>query len=136
MLDEIEPATACGLAQEVGAARQQLRHRMVEAAHQGARDEKTIGDHGASIAVIASEAKQSISPHEERMDCFAALAMTENQFYAGTTSSLTTTNFTRSIRPKLVVSATSAASRPVPIRMRPARGWLWRASKVNHWPDK
>jgi hypothetical protein len=27
-------------------------------------------------AVIASEAKQSMSPHEERMDCFAALAMT------------------------------------------------------------
>jgi hypothetical protein len=29
------------------------------------------------LAVIASEAKQSISPHKERMDCFAALAMTE-----------------------------------------------------------
>jgi hypothetical protein len=28
------------------------------------------------FAVIASEAKQSISPHEERMDCFASLAMT------------------------------------------------------------
>ena len=27
-------------------------------------------------AVIASEAKQSISQHQERMDCFAALAMT------------------------------------------------------------
>jgi hypothetical protein len=26
--------------------------------------------------VIASEAKQSIGPHKERMDCFAALAMT------------------------------------------------------------
>jgi hypothetical protein len=26
--------------------------------------------------VIASEAKQSISPRKERMDCFAALAMT------------------------------------------------------------
>src|SRR5206468_11647088 len=26
--------------------------------------------------VIASAAKQSISPHKERMDCFAALAMT------------------------------------------------------------
>jgi hypothetical protein len=32
-------------------------------------------------AVIASEAKQSISPHKERMDCFVAslLAMTENE---------------------------------------------------------
>jgi hypothetical protein len=28
--------------------------------------------------VIASEAKQSISPHKERMNCFAALAMTCN----------------------------------------------------------
>jgi hypothetical protein len=27
-------------------------------------------------AVIASEAKQSISPRKERMDCFASLAMT------------------------------------------------------------
>jgi len=29
-----------------------------------------------SRTVIASEAKQSISPHKERMDCFASLAMT------------------------------------------------------------
>src|SRR5229473_3711344 len=29
-------------------------------------------------AVIASEAKQSIAPRKERMDCFAALAMTWN----------------------------------------------------------
>ena len=29
-----------------------------------------------SVRVIASEAKQSISPHKERMDCFASLAMT------------------------------------------------------------
>ncbi len=56
--------------------------------------------------------------------------------YAGTTSSLMTRNFVRSIRPKLVVSATSAASRPVAIRMRPIRGWLWRASNVYHCPDR
>jgi len=29
-------------------------------------------------AVIASEAKQSIAPRKEKMDCFAALAMTWN----------------------------------------------------------
>jgi hypothetical protein len=29
-----------------------------------------------SYAVIASEAKQSIAPGKERMDCFASLAMT------------------------------------------------------------
>ena len=34
-----------------------------------------------TIHVIASEAKQSISPHEERMDCFAALAMTVPRGY-------------------------------------------------------
>jgi hypothetical protein len=35
-----------------------------------------------TIHVIASEAKQSISPHEERMDCFVAtlLAMTAERF--------------------------------------------------------
>src|SRR4051812_42663073 len=33
-------------------------------------------------SVIASEAKQSISPHEGRMDCFASLAMTaDNQVH-------------------------------------------------------
>ena len=60
------------------------------------------------------------------MDCFVAslLAMTEEaaRTYAATTSSLMTRNFVKSIRPKLVVSATSAASRPVAIRMRPMRG--------------
>jgi hypothetical protein len=30
------------------------------------------------LAVIASAAKQSISPHKERMDCFASLAMTKH----------------------------------------------------------
>src|SRR6202012_4220396 len=72
------------------------------------------------------------------MDCFGDA---RNDGYgkpdqAATTSSVTPKNLTRSIRPKLVVSATSAASRPVAIRIRPIRGWLWRASKVNHWPDR
>jgi hypothetical protein len=31
--------------------------------------------------VIASEAKQSISPRKERMDCFAALAMTSKHTF-------------------------------------------------------
>ena len=33
-------------------------------------------------AVIASEAKQSIAPRKERMDCFAALAMTSKRAFA------------------------------------------------------
>src|SRR5215218_5944230 len=38
--------------------------------------------------------------------------------------------------PKLVESATSVASRPRAIRMRPMRGMLCRASKRYHWPDR
>jgi hypothetical protein len=33
----------------------------------------------SGLHVIASEAKQSISPRKERMDCFASLAMTALQ---------------------------------------------------------
>ena len=50
-------------------------------------------------------------------------------------SSLMMKNFFKVAEPKFVVSATSAASRPVAIRMRPMRGWLWRASNVYHWPE-
>jgi hypothetical protein len=42
MLDEVEPAAAGGGAQKIRTARQKLRHRMVEAAHQRAVDEQTI----------------------------------------------------------------------------------------------
>ncbi|CLA15347.1 Uncharacterised protein [Mycobacterium tuberculosis] len=52
------------------------------------------------------------------------------------TSSLMMTNLFSTIGPKLVDSATSAASRPVPIRMRPIRGLLWRASNVYHLPER
>src|SRR5579864_1048991 len=61
--------------------------------------------------------------------------MTE-KIQAAVTSSLTTENLARFMRPKLVDSATSAASRPVAIRMRPIRGTTWRASKVYHLPDR
>src|SRR5882724_9949204 len=112
MFDQIEPAAAARFADEVGAARQQFCHRMVEAAHQGAVDEQAIGNHGR------------------------LLSRRGGRDQANTTSSLTTRNFVSVMRPKLVVSATSAASRPVAIRMRPTLGWLWRASKVYHWPDR
>ena len=83
--------------------------------------------------VIASEAKQSMAQQAEAWIASRSLSsgahsrdpLARNdgaRRHAGTTSSLMTKNFTRSIRPKLVVSATSAASRPVPIRMRPMRG--------------
>ena len=35
-----------------------------------------------------------------------------------------------------VLIATSAASRPRAMRMRPMRGWLLRASKVYQWPAR
>ena len=38
--------------------------------------------------------------------------------------------------PNAVDIATSAASRPRPIRMRPMRGWLWRASIVYQRPSR
>jgi hypothetical protein len=34
------------------------------------------------LFVIASEAKQSIAPRKERMDCFASLAMTEGMAHS------------------------------------------------------
>ena len=47
----------------------------------GANDYQRLGrnarrDREVASSVIASEAKQSISQHKERMDCFATLAMT------------------------------------------------------------
>ena|GEM_PF-5020389 len=46
---------------------------------EGAARGKAYGGIARPATVIASEAKQSIPPHEERMDCFVAslLAMTE-----------------------------------------------------------
>src|SRR6266699_6346665 len=76
MLHQIEPALAARLADEVGAARQQLRHRMTEAAHQRAVNEESVGYHEVFLHVIASEAKQSTKPRR-KLDCFASLAMTK-----------------------------------------------------------
>src|ERR1700716_2020828 len=133
MLHPIKPAATCRFADKRRIGRQQPRHRMVEAAHQGAVDEEAIGDHGLPV----------IPGREPNPECrsvgslaLRGMAKGESQSQAATTSSLTTTNFCRSIRPKLVVNSTSAASRPVAIRMRPMRGWLWRASNVYHWPER
>src|ERR1700730_40324 len=52
------------------------------------------------------------------------------------TSFVNTLKLTNSAMPKEVVMATSAASRPVAIKMRPTRGLLWRASNVHHLPSK
>lgn len=53
-----------------------------------------------------------------------------------TTSSVTTLNPASRVMPKLVESATSVASRPRAMRMRPIRGLLWRASKVYQRPSR
>ena len=52
------------------------------------------------------------------------------------TSSVTTSKFAKVDRPKLVDSATSVASRPRAMRMRPMRGTLWRASNVYQRPSR
>ena len=51
-------------------------------------------------------------------------------------SSLMMKNFFSLAEPKFVVRATSAASRPRAMTMRPMRGTLWRASKVNQRPPR
>src|SRR5437762_4629181 len=49
---------------------------MIEAAHQRAVDEESVGYHEVFLHVIASEAKQSTKPRRKQ-DCFASLAMTK-----------------------------------------------------------
>jgi len=50
---------------------------MKRAERTGQTSRETGGENAkACLAVIASAAKQSMLPHKERMDCFAALAMT------------------------------------------------------------
>ncbi len=51
-------------------------------------------------------------------------------------SSVTTLNCASRAGPNAVEIATSVASRPVAIRMRPMRGVLWRASTVYQWPPR
>ena len=55
---------------------------------------------------------------------------------ASSTSSVTTVKRASCATPNAVEMATSAASRPRAITTRPMRGWLWRASKVNHRPSR
>ena len=55
---------------------------------------------------------------------------------AVTTSSVITLNSASRVCPKLVDRATSVASRPRAIRMRPMRGLLWRASNVYQRPSR
>src|SRR4051794_12532443 len=56
-------------------------------------------------------------------------------FYEAT-SLVQTLNDSSRLTPKVVVRATSAASRPRAMRTRPMRGTLFRASNVYHCPPK
>jgi hypothetical protein len=60
--------------------------------------------------------------------CFLPTGQTEGA--AHVTSSVNILNFVRAHGPNEVTIATSVASRPRAIRMRPTRGLLWRASRV------
>ncbi len=53
-----------------------------------------------------------------------------------TTSSVTTVKPESTEGPKIVEMATSVASRPLAIKIRPMRGMLWRASKVYQRPPR
>src|SRR5436190_18907629 len=146
MFYSVEPALAPRLADKIRAARQQPRHRMIEAAHQRAVDEQVVGDHGYLVSsfrdgALAPDLRCAIAHRgisRFRVRCFASPRNDERtpprRYAAATTSSLMTRNFTKSMRPKLVVSATSAASRPVAIRMRPIRGGWDRRRKGSHGP--
>src|SRR4051794_10663360 len=67
---------------------------------------------------------------------FGQAAAADNRAGADTTSSVMTANLTNSATPKVVEIATSAASRPRAIAIRPIRGWLWRASNVYQRPSR
>jgi hypothetical protein len=69
------------------------------------------GKQSKAPAVIASEAKQSISPRKERMDCFAPLAMTWSSRHV----------FTASPR-----DAPEPSTQPVVAGLDPAIHLLWR----------
>jgi hypothetical protein len=60
----------------------------------------------------------------------AAIAISVTGSTGTLVSSVMTVKFANCAAPKLVEIATSAASRPRAITIRPIRGWLWRASVV------
>src|SRR5260370_36849091 len=61
MLHQIKPALAARRADKIRATREQLRHRMIEAAHRRAVDEQAVGCHGLLLS-RHSGAMQSIEP--------------------------------------------------------------------------
>ena len=66
--------------------------------------------------------------------CDRAVASGSARHSTGTTSSVHTVKLLSVFGPKVVLIATSAASRPRAINTRPMRGTLLRASKVYHLP--
>src|SRR5260370_33914943 len=67
------------------------------------------------LAVIASTAKQSMPPREERMDCFASLAMTKRRFGRGACRTLRRARRRRMKHQRKTVHAVAQAGRLRPI---------------------
>src|SRR6516162_2844993 len=66
--------------------------------------------------------------------CEAIISASPEERASCSTSRVVTTNDLRDVCPNVVLIATSAASRPLAIRIRPIRGMLWRASNVCQRP--
>src|SRR5581483_11775582 len=55
----IKPAPALRGPEKIRIGREQPRHRMIKAAHQGAVDEETIGGHGSAVIARSEATRQS-----------------------------------------------------------------------------
>src|SRR4051812_50176081 len=73
-------------------------------------------------------------PQSYHLDNFSRASSGWHRVSHAGTSSVITLNPASLHGPKVVVIATSVASRPRAIRMRPMRGLLWRASKGGQRP--
>jgi len=88
------------------------------------------GAHGVVLAVGDGDALRLLG------SCDATIPFLPNHSDALWNSSVVTEKSARDDGPKLVEIATSVASRPVAIKIRPILGVLCRASKVYHRPSR
>jgi len=120
----------------------------------GSDDNKLAGDmidvHGREAATVARENARAAAlagQPTQAKNWIRVLGIVQKQqagkardlagvISAGVISSVTTVKLLSVFGPKVVLIATSAASRPRAISTRPMRGMLWRASNVYHRPPR
>jgi hypothetical protein len=118
----------------------------------GSDDNKLAGDlidvHGREAATVAREnaraaalagqptPSEKLDPGARDRSEAASGQSADYSDLAGVISSVTTVKLLSVFGPKVVLIATSAASRPRAISTRPMRGMLWRASNVYHRPPR